>query len=144
MIAVAVVLPSDIDRDMIKLWDARLNTRCPTCSRPTRSEMLHRRDQNQVSRRACRVVLPLLLNCPMRQQRRKTIVPCREIFIYLVSAGNTDDETRNSSCISGSTKYDSRAYRSSARTFRGRPAHYCIERIPSRSWNDNSILSSSS
>ena len=40
MIAVAVVLPSDIDRDMIKLWDARLNTRCPTCSRPTRSEML--------------------------------------------------------------------------------------------------------
>jgi hypothetical protein len=29
MIAVAVVLPSDIDRDMIKLWDARLNTRCP-------------------------------------------------------------------------------------------------------------------
>jgi hypothetical protein len=25
MIAVAVVLPSDIDRDMIKLWDARLN-----------------------------------------------------------------------------------------------------------------------
>jgi hypothetical protein len=34
MIAVAEVLPSDIDRDMIKLWDARLNTRCPTCSRP--------------------------------------------------------------------------------------------------------------
>ena len=93
MIAVAVVLPSDIDRDMIKLWDARLNTRCPTCSRPTRSEVLHRRDQNQVSRRACRVVLPLLLNCPMRQQRRKTIVPCREIFIYLVSAGN---KTRDS------------------------------------------------
>jgi hypothetical protein len=93
MIAVAVVLPSDIDRDMIKLWDARLNTRCPTCSRPTRSEMLHRRDQNQVSRRACRVVLPLLLNCPMRQQRRKTIVPCREIVIYLVSAGN---KTRDS------------------------------------------------
>ena len=43
--------------------------------------------------RACRVVLPLLLNCPMRQQRRKTIVPCREIFIYLVSAGN---KTRDS------------------------------------------------
>lgn len=83
MIAVAVVLPSDIGRDMIKLWYARLNT----------SEMLHRRDQNQVSRRACRVVLPLLLNCPMRQQRRKTIVPCREIIIYLVSAGN---KTRDS------------------------------------------------
>jgi hypothetical protein len=40
-----------------------------------------------------RVVLPLLLNCPMRQQRRKTIVPCREIFIYLASAGN---KTRDS------------------------------------------------
>ena len=38
-------LPSDIDRDMIKLWDAtRLNNRCPTCSRPTGSEMLHRRN----------------------------------------------------------------------------------------------------
>src|SRR4029077_14704670 len=66
MIAVAVVLPSDIDRDMIKLWDARLNTRCSTCSRPTRSEMLHRRDQNQVSRPAFRVALPLLFNCPTR------------------------------------------------------------------------------
>ena len=52
--------------------------------------------------------------------------------------------TRNSSCISGSTKYDRRAYRSSARTFRGRPAHYCIERIPSRSWNDDWKRSSSS
>jgi hypothetical protein len=35
------VLPSDIDRDMIKLWDTiRLNNRSLTCSRPTRSEML--------------------------------------------------------------------------------------------------------
>ena len=46
------VLPSDIDRDMIKLWDAiRLNNRSLTCSRPTRSEMLHRSDQNQVPQR---------------------------------------------------------------------------------------------
>jgi hypothetical protein len=37
---------------MIKLWDTiRLNNRSLTCSRPTRSEMLHRRDQNQVPRR---------------------------------------------------------------------------------------------
>ena len=37
---------------MIRLWDAiRLNNRSLTCSRPTRSEMLHRRDQNQVPRR---------------------------------------------------------------------------------------------
>ena len=45
MIAVAVVLPSDIDRDMIKLWDdaTRLNDRYLTCSRTTGSEMLHRR-----------------------------------------------------------------------------------------------------
>ena len=66
MIAVAVVLPSDIDRDMIKLWDARLNTRSPTWSRPTGSETLHRRDQNQVSRSACCFVLPLPLNSSMR------------------------------------------------------------------------------
>jgi hypothetical protein len=52
MIAVAVVLPSDIDRDMIKLWDAtRLNDRYLTCSRTTGSGMLHRRNQNQVPRR---------------------------------------------------------------------------------------------
>ena len=49
MIAVAVVLPSDIDRDMIKLWDARLNTRCPTCSRPTRSEMLRKCHDRRVA-----------------------------------------------------------------------------------------------
>jgi hypothetical protein len=55
MIAVAVVLPSDIDRDMIKLWDAtRLNDRYLTCSRTTGSEMLHRRNQNQVPRRRVR------------------------------------------------------------------------------------------
>ena len=46
------VLPSDIDRDMIKLWDAiQPNNRSLTYSRPTRSEMLHRRDQNQVPRK---------------------------------------------------------------------------------------------
>ena len=66
-----------------------------------------------------------------------------KFFIYLVSGGNKT-RTRNSSCISGSTKYDRRAYRSSTQTFRGQSAHYCIERISSRSWNDNSILSSSS
>ena len=48
MIAFAVVLPSDIDRDMIKLWDAtRLNDRYLTCSRTTGSEMLHRRNQTK-------------------------------------------------------------------------------------------------
>jgi hypothetical protein len=38
----------------------------------------------------CRFVLPLLLNCPMRQQRRETIAPCREIF-HLLGVGGKQD-----------------------------------------------------
>jgi hypothetical protein len=53
--------------------------------------MLHRRNQNQVSRPACRVVLPLLLNRLCDQQRRETIVPCREIF-HLIGVGRKQDE----------------------------------------------------
>jgi hypothetical protein len=63
-------------------------------------------------------------------------------FIDLVSQ-ETRPESRNSNCISGSTKYDRRAYRSSTQTFRGRSAHYRIERISSRSWNEGWNLSSS-
>jgi hypothetical protein len=135
---------SDIDREMIKLWDARSNTRCPTCSRPTRSEMLHGRDQNQVPRPACRVVLPLLLNRPMRPAVSGNHRPLSSTFSSNWCRQETRRETRNSSCISGSTKYDRRAYRSSTQTFRGQSTHYSIERISSRSWNDDSILSSSS
>ena len=98
---------SDINRDMIKSWDARLNTRCPTSSGGKPSSLVVK-----FSSTWC------------RQETRR--------------------ETRNSSCISGSTKYDRRAYRSSTQTFRGQSAHYCIERISSRSWNDDWILSSSS
>jgi hypothetical protein len=63
-------------------------------------------------------------------------------FVDLVSQ-ETRPESRNSNCISGSTKYDRRAYRSSTQTFRGRSAHYRIERISSRSWNEGWNLSSS-
>jgi hypothetical protein len=65
------------------------------------------------------------------------------IFSLTWSRQETRPESRNSNCISGSTKYDRRAYRSSTQTFRGRSAHYCIERISSRSWNDDWKLSSS-
>ena len=49
----------------------------------------------------------------------------------------------NGNCISGSTKYDRCAYRSSTQTFRERSVHFRIERISSRSWNDDWKLSSS-
>ena len=63
-------------------------------------------------------------------------------FIDLVSE-ETRPESRNSNCISGSTKYDRCAYRSSTQTFRERSVHFRIERISSRSWNDDWKLSSS-
>jgi hypothetical protein len=72
------------------------------------------------------------------------ISPPVVIFSLTWCRPETRRETRNSSYISGSAKYDRRAYRSSTQSFLGQSAHYCIERISSRSWNDDSILSSSS
>jgi hypothetical protein len=92
----------------------------------------------------CCFVLPLPLNSSMRPAGDGKISPPVVIFSLTWCRPETRRETRNSSYISGSAKYDRRAYRSSTQTFRGQSAHYCIERISSRSWNDDSILSSSS
>ena len=82
------------------------------------------------------------LELPMDQQRWE-IIALVIIFFIDWSRQETRPESRNSNCISGSTKCDRCAYRSSTQTFRGRSGHYRIERISFRSWNDDWKLSSS-
>jgi hypothetical protein len=58
--------------------------------------------------------------------------------VHLLGVGRKQDERlETGAAFPAVPNMTRRAYRSSARTFRGRPAHYCIERIPSRSWNDD-------
>ena len=143
MIAVAVVLPSDIDRDMIKLGRQAEHPMPDLVSADRVRDASPPRPKPSVT-----TGVLLCAAAPLEflyaTSRDGTISPpCRHIFIDR-SRRETRRETRSSSYISGSTKYDRRAYRSSTQTFRGQSAHYCIERISSRSWNDDSILSSSS
>jgi hypothetical protein len=124
-------------------------TPCMRLFTATRARRSTRRPRQSVSklRDVVAGVLPCVaapLELLYATSRNGKISPPVVIFSLTWSRRETRRETRSSSYISGSTKYDRRAYRSSTQTFRGQSAHYCIERISSRSWNDDSILSSSS